>query len=132
MRNLIFIGVLFMLPVSASAQTQPEMNKAEHTKYLKADKELNTIYQEILKEYKSDLVFIKSLKAAQVVWIKFRDAEMKLKYPDREAGYYGSIHPMCWSVYKNELTQERTAKLKQWVTGEEEGNSCTSSIKVKK
>ena len=92
------------------------MNEAEHKKTIKADQELNQVYHAVLNEYKSDTAFIKSLKASQKVWVQFRDAEMKIMYPDREPGYYGSIHPMCWSMYKTELTKERTKKLRRWLT----------------
>jgi uncharacterized protein YecT (DUF1311 family) len=112
-------------------QTQLEMNQEEQGKYLKADKELNLVYNQILREYKSDTEFIKNFKNAQRIWIQFRDAEMKSKYPNREQGYYGSIHPMCWSIYLKELTEERTKKLKIWLTGVAEGDACSGSIKTK-
>jgi uncharacterized protein YecT (DUF1311 family) len=111
-------------------QTQLEMNQEENNKYLKADKELNIVYNKILKEYETDIEFIKNFKNAQRMWIQFRDAEMKSKYPDREQGYYGSIHPMCWSIYLTELTEERTKKLKIWLTGIEEGDACSGSVKT--
>ena len=127
-----FYSVLLILSTYYSfSQTQLEMNETKHKIFLKADKELNQVYQAVLKEYKSDTVFIKSLRTSQKAWVQFRDAEMKMMYPDRESGYYGSIHPMCWSVYKTELTIERTKKLRMWLTGQEEGDSCSSSIKVK-
>lgn len=56
---------------------------------------------------------------------------MKSKYPDREEGYYGSIHPMCWILYLTELTEERTKKLKTWLLGIEEGDVCNGSVKTK-
>lgn len=112
-------------------QTQLEINQDEHNKYVKADKELNKVYNQILKEYKSDTEFIKNFKNAQKIWIQFRDAEMKYKYPDREQGYYGSIQPMCWSIYLTELTEDRTKKLKIWLTGIEEGDTCSGSVKIK-
>ena len=130
---LLTIITLLSLTISNQAfgQTQLEMNQEEQNKYLKADKKLNNVYNQILKEYKSDTEFIKNLKIAQRIWIKFRDAEMKLKYPDREQGYYGSIHPMCLSIYLTELTEERTKKLKMWLLGIEEGDGCNGSVKTK-
>jgi uncharacterized protein YecT (DUF1311 family) len=130
---LLTITTLLSLIISNQAfgQTQLEMNQEEQNKYFKADKELNNVYNQILKEYKTDTVFIKNLKIAQRIWIQFRDAEMKSKYPDREQGYYGSIHPMCWSIYLTELTKERTKKLKMWLTGLDEGDACSGSIKIK-
>jgi uncharacterized protein YecT (DUF1311 family) len=108
------------------------MNEEEHKNFLKADKELNQVYQQILKGYKSDTAFIKNLKASQRLWVQFRDAELSMMYPDRNPGYYGSIHPMCWSIYKTELTNERIEKLRKWLNSENEEESCSiSSIKVK-
>lgn len=130
---LLTIIALLSLTISNQAfgQTQFEMNQEEQNIYLKADKKLNNVYNQILKEYKSDTEFIKNLKIAQRIWIQFRDAEMKSKYPGREQGYYGSIHPMCWSIYLTELTEERTKKLKMWLTGIDEYDACSGSIKAK-
>lgn len=125
-----FSFILFILiGYSSFSQTQSEMNEAEHKNFLRADQELNQVYKKILNDYKEDSVFIKNFKVAQRIWIQFRDAEMNMMYPEREAGYYGSIHPMCWSIYLRELTNGRIKKLKQWVNGEERGNSCSPSIK---
>ena len=131
MERFLYCVLLFLVSNFSFSQTQLEMNEAEHKKTIKADQELNQVYHAVLNEYKSDTAFIKSLKASQKVWVQFRDAEMKIMYPDREPGYYGSIHPMCWSMYKTELTKERTKKLRRWLTGQEEGDSCSPSIKVK-
>jgi uncharacterized protein YecT (DUF1311 family) len=112
-------------------QTQLDLNEAEHEKCIKADKELNSIYRKVLKEYKEDTTFIKNLKASQKIWIQFRNAEMKVKYPNREPGYYGSVQPMCWSIYLTELTNERIKALKVWINGIEEGDVCSGSVKTK-
>jgi hypothetical protein len=56
---------------------------------------------------------------------------MKVKFPDREAGSYGSVHPMCWSLYKEELTRERLNVLKTWLDGTEEGDVCSGTVKIK-
>lgn len=106
------------------------MNEDVYKEYQRADKELNTVYTAILKKYKSDVVFIKNLRNAQRIWVQFRDAEMLAKYPERPAGEYGSIQPMCWYIYLQELTQERTAKLKTWLNSSEEGDVCAGSVEV--
>ncbi len=100
------VVLLFMLLAVriACGQTGAEINQQANVPYQKADKELNAVYQKIVLKYKNDPVFIASLKAAQRLWIQFRDAELKMKYPPREQGYYGSVYPMCYSAYKEELT----------------------------
>ena len=117
--------------IIASSQTQSEMNNESLNSFENADKELNDVYKKILIEYKSDTTFIKNLKASQRIWITFRDAELKMKYPEREPLWYGSMYPLCVNGYLQELTVERTKKLKEWLTGVEEGEGCGGSIKRK-
>jgi len=114
------------------SQTQMELNQQAYAEYQKAEKEINAVYQRILKEYSSDTEFIKNLRATQRLWIQFRDAEAKAMYPDREPGYYGSFHPVCYSNYLTQLTKERTKTLRLWLTGlDGEGDACAGSVKMK-
>lgn len=131
MKRIIVLIVICLISNFGFSQTQLEMNQSANNDFLKADKELNSVYQKILKEYKSDVNFIKNLKFSQKIWIQFRDAEMKVKFPERENGYYGSVFPMCWSMELTELTKIRTKKLKIWLTGIEEGDVCSGSVKTK-
>src|SRR5204863_7693041 len=126
-QKIFFTTFLILLIHLCFAQTQSELNQREHKNYTKVDSELNSTYQKILKEYKSDTIFTKNLKVSQKLWVQFRDAEMKMKYPDRESGYYGSVQPMCWSIYLTQLTTERIYILKQWLDGIEEGDVCAGS-----
>jgi uncharacterized protein YecT (DUF1311 family) len=125
---LIVFGALW---TEASAQTQGEMNQDAAGEFKAADKELNAIYQQILEDYADDDVFLANLKEAQRCWIDFRDAQLKMKYPDREPGYYGSIQPVCEMTYLTELTQDRIKTLNVWIEGVEEGNLCGGTVKVK-
>ncbi len=111
------------------AQSQMEINQGAGSSYKQAEQELNTIYQQILKGYAADTVFISRLKAAERLWIKFRDAEVEMKYPPN--GSYGSAHSMCVSGYMEELTRVRINTLKIWVEGIEEGDMCSGSVKNK-
>jgi uncharacterized protein YecT (DUF1311 family) len=131
MKTLFLLISLAFLLSRSFAQTQLELNDIQRKNYVAADSELNLTYQRILTEYKDDTAFTKSLIASEKIWIKFRDAEMKMKYPDREPGYYGTIQPMCWSMYLTQLTLERTATLKQWLEGTEEGDVCAGSVKAR-
>lgn len=131
MKNLLILSFFFLISNFCFGQTQLEINEGVYSDYQKADKELNSTYQKILKEYNADPAFIKNLKIAQNIWIKFRDAEVNMKYPPREPGYYGSIQPTCWNMYMTELTQKRTKELKIWLVGIEEGDVCCGSVKMK-
>lgn len=128
----LFLILLLSLNVTIGfSQTQTDINQSAHRSFKEVDKELNEVYQQILSEYKSDTEFIKNLRASQRIWITFRDAELKMKYPDREPGYYGSIHSMCVSDYLTQLTAERVKTLKTWLVGIEEGDACSGTIKTK-
>jgi uncharacterized protein YecT (DUF1311 family) len=127
--KIIFLCLLIMICSTAFCQTQFEMNKESTDSFEKADKELNEIYKKILFEYRSDTVFIKNLKASQRIWISFRDAELSLKYPEREVGWYGSMHPMCVSGFLKKLTIARIKTLTEWLSGIEDGEGCGGSIK---
>lgn len=130
MTRLLLLTIFLLSANFSFAQTQAEMNHDAYVDYQKADKELNSVYQKILNEYKTDTVFIKNLKRSQKIWIQFRDAEMIARYPDRETGYYGSIQPVCWNMHLTELTEDRTKKLKLWLTGIKEGDPCSGSVKI--
>ena len=104
------------------------MNKDASDKYEIANKELNDVYNKILKQFKSDTTFIKNLKKSQNLWTQFRDAEMNVKFPDRPRGSYGSVLPMCWAMYKEKITKDRTKTLMDWVNGFVEGDACAGSL----
>ena len=123
---------LICLPWSeAIAQTQLDMNDDAATIFKEADKKLNSLYQKILKDYADDPVFIASFKKAQRCWITFRDAQLKMKYPDREPGYYGSIQPMLETRYLTELTKDRIKALQVWIDGVQEGDLSGGTVRVK-
>jgi uncharacterized protein YecT (DUF1311 family) len=123
MRNIITF-LTFFICLSGFAQTQTEMNKDAEEAYKRADKELNLVYHKILTENKSDTVFIRNLTISQRNWIKFRDSEIKVKFPEREPGYYGSNLPMCILQYQAELTTERINVLKTYLHKSKEENIC--------
>lgn len=127
----LVLAVLTFYSMTSFGQTQMEMNQQAYEKYAKADSTLNVIYKRIKKECAADTSFIKNLKSSEVIWVKFRDAEMAMKYPDKTNMYYGSVFPMCWSMDLEYLTNERIKHLMLWVEGIEEGDVCTGSVKVK-
>ena len=130
MKKIILLSVFSVLFVSLFGQNQAEMNAKAKAEYEKVDKELNQVYEKLVQDYKSDTVFIKSTKEAQRQWVKFRDAQVKMKYPAyKDAGE--SVLPMCRNYYLKELTANRIKELKQWIDGVEEGDVCSGSIKIK-
>ena len=130
MKYILTIIISFIY-LTGFSQTQTDMNKDAFGSNKKADKELNETYKTILSMYKSDTVFIKNLKASQRIWIVFRDAELKVKFPETEPRYYGSVYPMCVSSYLEKLTRERITTLKEWIDGIDEGDACKGSVRIK-
>ena len=131
MRNIIAFLFISLFSVKGMSQTQAQMNAELQKSYNNSDKKLNVVYQSILEEYKNDTIFLKALRLSQRNWIKFRDSELKMKYPERETeGYYGSVYPMCEAIYLNELTKSRIKTLKTWLEGIEEGDVCSGSVKM--
>nr|WP_241448757.1 lysozyme inhibitor LprI family protein [Aquimarina pacifica] len=106
------------------------MNKEAYSEFRESDKQLNEIYKTILSEYKTDTIFVENLKKSQRIWIKFRDAEMEMKYPNYQEKIYGSMHPTCRAFYLKELTDKRIETLKIWISGTEEGDACNGSVKI--
>jgi uncharacterized protein YecT (DUF1311 family) len=120
---MLFIIIISSHHISFGQQTDDS--------YATAEKEINTVYQKILREYSSDKAFIKNLKAAQRLWIQFRDAEIKARFPNQTPGYYGSVYAVCVSNLKKELTNERIKTLSVWLNGIEEGDVCAGSVRKK-
>jgi uncharacterized protein YecT (DUF1311 family) len=114
-----------------TAMTQDAMNTCAQRDLERADKELNRIYRELQVRYKDDPAFIGRLRTAQTAWIKFRDAQLDMKFPPHpeESNYYGSVFPMCEMLYLQELESDRITMLKEWLKGSGDGDVCSGSLK---
>lgn len=125
---LISLLAVFSL-TSAWSQSQSDLGKNASEAYKNAEKEINTVYQRVLKEYSADTVFIKKLKAAQRIWIQFRKAELDARFAAGGAEVYGSVFTSCYYNYSTQLTKERIKTLNAWLTGVPEGEVCAGSVK---
>jgi uncharacterized protein YecT (DUF1311 family) len=129
LQRILFL-LLLVISLPAVAQNQAELNNEAHNSYMKANNEMNRIYQQIKKEYKSDTIFIKNLYASQKIWLKFRQAQLAMKYPEYPSDAYGSCQPMCVSNYLTDQTRDRIRTLKVWIDGIKQGEVCSGSVKV--
>jgi uncharacterized protein YecT (DUF1311 family) len=88
------------------AHTQLDMNVCADAQYRKADAELNRVYQQVVRASGGADA---KLKAAQLAWLKFRDAEC-----DYESSQYegGSMKPMIYSFCLRDVTAARTKQLR--------------------
>jgi uncharacterized protein YecT (DUF1311 family) len=129
---LLSVIALMLASVGVTAQTQARMNQDACRTYQETDAEMNKVYQQVLGEYKADAVFVQKFKAAQRLWIAFRNAHAESLYPKpNKLAAYGSVYPTCRCLALTEITAARTEALKRWITGGEEGDTCSGSIKMK-
>ena len=127
--TLIFLA----FSLSSFSQTQLEMNIEANEAYKESDNELNQVYKKVSLKYKSDTAFISALKKTQRLWISFRDAELEMKFPaDNKRLEYGSVYPMCVSLFLKDFTDKRTERLRDWLIGGEDGEVCQGSAGVRK
>lgn len=126
--SINYLLIIISLSISLNAKTvcdmeavnkgnQYAMNVCASEEYKDESKLMNDIYKSLLATHKGCTVFVNNLKKSQKIWIKFRDAEvdMKLSYSDMP-GNYGTMNSMLRSYELMSLTQERTKRLRQYIT----------------
>jgi uncharacterized protein YecT (DUF1311 family) len=91
----------------ADAQSQTEMNICWGKEYKAADAQLNVAYREFTSKLNPEETA--QLKATQLAWIKFRDANCEF-VADQYKG--GSIRPMIAAMCLADVTNARTSELK--------------------
>jgi uncharacterized protein YecT (DUF1311 family) len=117
MRKVLIVLLYLIFNFNINAQTQQDLNQDAQKKYKLAEDEINMVYKEIIQKYKTDSLFVKNLRVSQRIWIQFRDAEIKMKYPSNDPYVeYGSIYPVCYYSYMEILTRERIQKLTEWLS----------------
>ena len=99
----------------ADAQSQTEMNMCWGNQYKAADAQLNSVYREFTSKLNPEETA--QLKAAQLAWIKFRDANCEF-VADAYKG--GSIRPMIAAMCLADVTSTRTSELKAQMKEREE------------
>jgi uncharacterized protein YecT (DUF1311 family) len=132
-RLLLFSMLLIpCIPTIAQTQdklsTQDEETKAAIKEYKMVESELNQVFSKVLTVYKADVEFIKNIKESQDLWVKFRAAELKAKFPEGRA--YGSVYTMCVNDLLTAMTNERITTLKLWLKGTYQGDVCSGSVRI--
>lgn len=105
----------------ANASDQATMNQCAGQDFKAADKELNTVYQQISGRLKDNPDGKKLLVSAQRAWLGFRDAECKFSSSGVTGG---SVYPWVYSSCLTGLTKVRVEALKQYLKCEEGDMSC--------
>jgi len=109
----------------ANAVTQADLNQCTYEEYEKADRELNTVYQQALKSQAEIdreaaeigpgyVGAVKALRKAQRAWIDYRDGHCE------GVGYEavgGSMQPMLINGCMASMTVARTKELRDLMNG---------------
>ena len=127
-RRPLLTALLALTPLLLPGQPQQKMNQTAGDAFAAEDKALNEVYQKLRSTFSKNPVFLKNLKAAQRLWLGFRDAQLAMKFPDRPAGFYGSGLAMCKANYLAELTHARTSQLQEWLNPQIEGDVCAGTL----
>ena len=127
MRRVV-AGVLFMTTVCRAASdrnseqymrciekaaNETAMHVCANEEALRADAELNDIYQKLLSAARKQPADVEKIRAVERAWIAYRDAFIEAMYPakDKQAAY-GSMFPMEVDLLRARLTREQTEALK--------------------
>jgi len=90
------------------SNTQFELNQCAARARDKADAELNKVYRELIKD--AGTTERAKLRAAQLAWIKFRDAQCDYESVGNKGG---SIYPMVSSFCLAKVTTARIKELQE-------------------
>jgi uncharacterized protein YecT (DUF1311 family) len=104
-----------------NATDQATMNQCAAQQNKAADKELNTLYQQITARLKDSPDSKKQLIGAQRAWIGFRDAECRFSASGVEGG---SVYPLIYGDCITELTKARVETFKNYLKCQEGDMSC--------
>jgi uncharacterized protein YecT (DUF1311 family) len=113
-----------------NATTQHELNECAKKALAEAESEMQRVTRQIRTHNAQLPEFLNEFEKAQKAWAAFRDAELKALFP-LDTAEYGSVFPMCYLLWKAELTRQRIDQLKRWVDGVEEGDVCAGSQPVR-
>lgn len=99
---------------------QAQMNQCAYQDFQKADRQLNIVYKALRKKNITDKEYLQNLKASQRLWIKFRDAELKMIFtcPHKNSRIcFGTMYELLFYEAQKDLTLERVKNLKKYVEG---------------
>jgi uncharacterized protein YecT (DUF1311 family) len=92
----------------ANAETTAAMRACENARYLRAEKDLNAAYKELMKRL--DNAQKEKLRLVQRAWLRFRDTDGDFQ-ADSVRG--GTLGPLLRVAALADLTEARTAELRK-------------------
>jgi uncharacterized protein YecT (DUF1311 family) len=120
------VAVIGASPVRAADcsnanSSQVDLNTCSDQIYKKTDAKLNALYKRVLGRLKDNDKATKPLKAAQMAWVGFRDAECRFA---ASGSADGSAYPMILTGCLNDLTRARIDTLEVYLRCAEGDMSC--------
>lgn len=120
---VLFLGLIFEMNVFAgqkpkkdpcddekavASMSQQEMNDCAAKDLKKADAELNQVYQQLISKIDDEEQKAK-VKASELAWIKYRDAQCECEaFPNQG----GTIYPLIYNGCLAHVTRARVKELK--------------------
>ncbi|MCU7647643.1 lysozyme inhibitor LprI family protein [Pseudomonas piscis] len=123
---ILFLAPLLLAPLAnagecSDAPDQAALSQCASLEYKTADKELNSLYQQIGQGLKNQAQTKQRLVGAQRAWVAFRDAECGYATSGVEGG---SLYPLAYSQCMTALTKARVENFKNYLKCEEGDLSC--------
>lgn len=125
----LLLTLSIILPITL---LYPQNYKNSRTYFENSDKKLNEVYGELLNVNRSDTIFVKDLKVSQRAWLRFRDAQLTLIYPDHASVEKMNSLSDSELVYLAYLTDNRTRVLAELLNPSTAIVSGSSFSKVNK
>ncbi|WP_445713582.1 lysozyme inhibitor LprI family protein [Flavobacterium sp.] len=103
------LTTLFLILISSVAfsQTNAEMKEQSSNRLAKFDKELNIVYQKIMKNTSG--IKKENIRKAQIAWLKYRDLHCECESKEHEGG---SLESLIYIECLATMTKERVKELK--------------------
>ena len=93
--------------------------------------EMQTLYDQILIDYRTDRLFLRRFKESQSKWTGYRNSFIGTLYAGHE-DTYGETHRECRCRELNKLSEYRIAHLRRWVTNPDDPEKCLNSTNTAK
>ena len=111
--------------------SQMEITLDAEASVVSTKQRLDSVFNAVLAEYKSDQSFIKNIQKSQDLWFMYFEAQMLARFPEDHESREGSVFNTCWFGYREKLYKERIATLQDWLDGFREGEVCGGTVKVR-
>jgi uncharacterized protein YecT (DUF1311 family) len=106
----VTLCLVLVLALGVRAETQYQLNMTSAKHFEKADKELNTVYKQLMDKLDND--GRQSLIASEKAWVAYRDADSRFQsFPNKGGTIYAMVYTQAETVH----TRERIAELKAFM-----------------